>query len=115
MGLDYAHMAADLVFRMAITRLQLEDVAFDDVGPSCVTSQWVSPDPIARTRWRQNVLNAARGLSHPCKKPSQRLVAPKSVWQSEKTLKTGLTPVWNANTQKCTARTKAPLAQFPVP
>lgn len=57
-----------------VTGLQLKEITFVNSG----TGQ---PLPFVPSRWRRQIFNTVHGLSHPGKKPSQRLVATKFVWQ----------------------------------
>jgi len=99
------------------TRLQLEDVSFDDAGTTlpCDVSTG-RPRPIIPTGWLQLVSNAIHGLARPAKKASQWLVAAKFVWHwLKKDVRDWAEVCVVCQQGKMHHHVKAPLAYFPVP
>ena len=124
LGIDYARMAADQAtdpdvqaYRTAITGLRLQDVAFTDAGTTLLCDVSLGqPRPVVPSGWRRRVFDAVHGLSHPGRKPSQRLVAAKFVWHGlKKDVRDWVTTCVACQRSKVHRHTKAPLAPFLVP
>ncbi|KAJ8416738.1 hypothetical protein AAFF_G00326160 [Aldrovandia affinis] len=88
LGIDYACMATDQAsdpdvqaYRMATTSLQLTDVSYEGAGDLLLCDiSTGQPCPVIPESWRRQVFNAIHVISHPSRKPSQRLVAARFVW-----------------------------------
>ena len=124
LGLDYARMAADQTsdqevqgLRLATTGLQLEDIAFDRTGTTLLCDiSMGQPRPVIPTGWRRQVFDTVHGMSHPGRKPSQRLVAAKFVWPGlKKDVRDWVASCVACQRSKVHRHTKAPLEQFTVP
>lgn len=123
MRLDYASMVVDQVsdlgfqaLRTAVTALRLEDFAFDDAGITLLCDiSTAQPRPVVPARWRRQIFTV-HSLSHPGKKPSQRLVAAKFVWHGlKKDVRKWAETCVVCQCSKVHRHTKASLAQFSVP
>ena len=124
LGLDYAHMAADQAtdldvqaLKAAATGLQLSEIAFGNGGTMLLCDVSTGqPRPVVPSAWRRRVFDAVHSLSHPGRKPSQRLVAAKFVWHGlKKDVRDWADSCVECQRSKIHRHTKAPLAHFPVP
>ncbi|KAJ8385315.1 hypothetical protein AAFF_G00190310 [Aldrovandia affinis] len=104
-------MASDQGSRTTSMSLQLADVSFDVTGTSLLCHA-VVPES-----WRQRVFDAIHGLSHPGRKPSQRLIAARFVWHGLwKDIRDWVNTytIWPKRA-KVYRHVKAPLEMFEVP
>lgn len=124
LGIDYARMAVDQdadpdiqAFRTATTGLRLVDVPFDDKGTTLLCDVSTGqPRPLAPKMWRRKVFDVIHGLSHPGRKPSQRLVTEKFVWHGmKKDIRDWVKTCIACQRTKVHRHVKAPLEQFTVP
>ena len=123
-GVDYDCMAADQIsdpdvqaLRTAETGLRLEDVAFGAAGTTLLCDVSTGQTrPVVPTGWRRQIFDAVHGLSHPGKRPSQKLVAAKFVWHGlKKDVRKWAETCVVCQRSKVHRHTKAPLAHFLVP
>ena len=124
LGVDYTQMAKDQktdpdiqAYRTAVTGLRLEDVPFDDTGSTLLCDVSTGqPRPIVPVDWRRRVFDALHSLSHPGRKPSQKLVSAKFVWHGlKKDVRNWADTCVECQRSKVHRHTKAPLAHFLVP
>nr|XP_061827907.1 uncharacterized protein K02A2.6-like [Nerophis lumbriciformis] len=123
-GLDFAQMAVDQAddpdiqaLKAAATGLRLSEVPFEGTGVTLLCDVATGrPRPLVPAIWRQRVFDSIHGLSHPGRKPSQRLVAAKFVWRGlKKDVRDWASTCVACQRSKVHCHTRAPLAPFTVP
>lgn len=109
------HLGQEL--RTPTTGLQLSEVPIGDGGTTLLCDiSTGQARPLVPASWRRWVFDVVHGLSHPGRKPSQRLVAAKFVWRGlKKDVRNWADSCVDCQRSKVHRHTKAPLAHFPVP